>query len=1198
MGTGGRNHRFIITGFVLVFALFAVVLYHESTTSSLDVTGYVILEDGVRVSTQKMDSSLVTEIRGGDVTPKVVVVLDESASVNTDGVGGGKSQQEFIDQLKQNIVVSDSSSARSGVEDVKKISSSGSSGVDGSSDFALTHTFSSVSAIAGEVTSADGLVELTKNKHVRKILLDYPVSVNLDKSALHINAPRVWNVTLNGSSVDGRGGAVCIIDTGVDYAHAALGGCSAATMQLNGAVEMLSVPVESSHPYSDTMDQTWVIQREGFEHMALHFSKIELEQISSAGDTTDRVYVYDSQNRTVAVYKGISNDMWTPSVLGDMMYVRLVSDGSVSGYGFSVDSIINGTTNVTMDWSGCSKVVGGYDVYNNDANPQDDHGHGTHVAGIIGSTDLTYRGIAPGANIVALKAMSGSGSGYSSDVLAAMEWCTKNKEKFGISVISMSLGCDGGSCPHYQTYCSDDILASAVAGAIAKNISVVVAAGNSGWVDGISSPACINGVIPVGGVNSADEILFNRGKLLRLLAPAQGITSAKLAGGFVALSGTSMATPHVAGAILLLQDYAKRVYGRELTSAEVNVKLIESGKKVYDSRVGLNFSRIDVFAAIGGAEGLSGVNKNVSNSSAVILNETERIGDLSLIVLPVNNSYVSTLLNVSVAARSNVSLYGVWYSVSGDNGSVLLNNSMVWDVSGATSSVENYTLFDSVVVSGWREGSYTLASYVIDREGKEVFVFSTFNVDRTFPRVGNVDYMPVLLYTNTSALFTVIVNESSIDSTLVKLWYTVNGSDWQSGVMSKDMSGRTWGSGAGSEVYTYSLNLTQFAPNSVLQFYVSGSDLAGNVNTSAMGNVTIYEGVNAVVVPPVNAGAAVLTITSPLNGSVVEVGSVISYTGVVENLNVSRVFWNFSSGGSDTVLSGVTQFIDNSVGYNTFCTELSNKTILNSCYISNRIVYNKTGIVVMQVWVNATEGQFAVNTTVVVNDTTAPKIEMMSFAKEIHLGKVKSQQVNVSVFDYSGISALTLGLNGVLENGVCSKESSRWSCGWNMSNLSLGNATLMLTVADGASVVHTNLTNYTFVVQSCSDFIQNGDEAGVDCDGSCGACNGSVSSANVSAVIEATPVAAAVADVAQSTPVVVAAPVDSTVVNKAEGVVPVQTASVKNQEVGQSADKKEVASASVVQATDESQKEGVLYVLGLLVVVLSGLYVFMMREGL
>ena len=111
--------------------------------------------------------------------------------------------------------------------------------------------------------------------------------------------------------------------------------------------------------------------------------------------------------------------------------------------------------------------------------PYDDYGHGTHVAGLIGSSGATsnskYAGIAPGAKLLSLKVLDGKGTGKTSDVINALEFAVANRTRFGINVINLSLG-----HPIYESATTDPLV-QAVEAAIRAGIVVVVAAGNYGY---------------------------------------------------------------------------------------------------------------------------------------------------------------------------------------------------------------------------------------------------------------------------------------------------------------------------------------------------------------------------------------------------------------------------------------------------------------------------------------------------------------------------------------------------------------------------------------------------------------------------------------------------------------------------------------------------------------------------------------------
>ncbi|MFC1723436.1 S8 family serine peptidase, partial [Nanoarchaeota archaeon] len=176
--------------------------------------------------------------------------------------------------------------------------------------------------------------------------------------------------------------------------------------------------------------------------------------------------------------------------------------------------------------SNCPKVLGGYDFVNDDWDPDDDHGHGSHVSGIIASEDATYTGVAPGAKLIAIKALDSGGDGSTSDITAGIDWCVAEKDTYNISVISMSLGTDSY---HHPSYCDGDnnAFATAINTARGAGILVVVATGNEnkGYSTNrpaMSSPSCIKNSTSISSIERAVDSIptyANRCPFTELLAP-------------------------------------------------------------------------------------------------------------------------------------------------------------------------------------------------------------------------------------------------------------------------------------------------------------------------------------------------------------------------------------------------------------------------------------------------------------------------------------------------------------------------------------------------------------------------------------------------------------------------------------------------------------------------------------------------------
>jgi len=220
-----------------------------------------------------------------------------------------------------------------------------------------------------------------------------------------------------------------------------------------------------------------------------------------------------------------------------------------------------------------SKCVAGYNFVGHNNNPMDDHGHGTHVAGIaaaIGNNGTGVAGVDWSARIMPIKVLNSQGSGYDSDVASGIRYAADH----GAQVINMSLG----SSEYSYT------LEEAVNYAFNKGVTIVAAAGND---DGaVGYPAACPHVIAVGALDSSDRLasFSNRGSDLDLTAPGVNILST-VPGGYQKMSGTSMASPVVTGcASLVLASYPD--YGPSQVESALEAGATDLGSAGFDTTFG------------------------------------------------------------------------------------------------------------------------------------------------------------------------------------------------------------------------------------------------------------------------------------------------------------------------------------------------------------------------------------------------------------------------------------------------------------------------------------------------------------------------------------------------------------------------------------------------------------------------------------
>jgi subtilisin family serine protease len=288
-------------------------------------------------------------------------------------------------------------------------------------------------------------------------------------------------------------------------------------------------------------------------------------------DPADVVAALDADPRVAAVQLDVvrtaqarPDDELTDLAQPYLDLVRLPRAWDVTSGAGQVIAILD--TGVDLDHPDLAgRLVPGYDMVDDDADPDDDQWHGTAVAGVAAATGGNREGAvgaAYGATIMPVKVLDHLGSGYDSDVAAGIRWASEH----GADVINLSLGGPGAS----------PVLRAAIADAVAGGAVVLAAAGNSG-TEVPEFPAAyapqIDGLLSVGATDDAGVLtsFSSWGDSVTVAAPGRGLVAPSAGGGYLTASGTSFAAPLVSGVAALLA-------GEGATAAEVEAALVSTAR--------------------------------------------------------------------------------------------------------------------------------------------------------------------------------------------------------------------------------------------------------------------------------------------------------------------------------------------------------------------------------------------------------------------------------------------------------------------------------------------------------------------------------------------------------------------------------------------------------------------------------------------
>jgi subtilisin family serine protease len=301
-----------------------------------------------------------------------------------------------------------------------------------------------------------------------------------------------------------------------------------------------------------------------------------------------------------------SNIAWADGATGDGQVVAVLDTGVQKTHPFLSGKVVSEAcySNAGGAGSGITLCPGGAVATNavgsgvNCNAAVEGCSHGTHVAGTIAGNSSTIKGVAPDAKIIAINVFTNIGGralAYSSDIIKALERVYALRNTYDIASVNMSLG--GG---RYTGYCNTDSRKTIIDNLRSAGIATVIASGNDGYTDSVSAPGCISSAITVGsstdssfGVADRVSSFSNSAVMIDLLAPGQYIRSSVPGGGYSSWHGTSMATPHVAGAWALLMSATNTA-----TVTEVEEALETTGTMITDTTNSLSKPRIWVNKAL------------------------------------------------------------------------------------------------------------------------------------------------------------------------------------------------------------------------------------------------------------------------------------------------------------------------------------------------------------------------------------------------------------------------------------------------------------------------------------------------------------------------------------------------------------------------------------------------------------------------
>jgi len=351
-------------------------------------------------------------------------------------------------------------------------------------------------------------------------------------------------------------------------------------MQYHNATQMYSfkfIPYMAMRVDGETLEQLTNSPLVKTIHEDKLYRPLLLESLPIIGANNAFNFGYTGAGQTVAVLDtgvDLTHSMFSGKTTSEACY-------STNDFFSGATSVCpNGVVSTTGTGTAAPCLISGCD-------------HGTHVAGIAVGNSPTIKGVAKDADIIAIQVFSKIDGFFgdcgtdqkpcvrtsTSDIIKGLERVFELRNTFNIAAVNLSLGGGGFVAP-----CDSEPEKAIVDQLRSVGIVTIAASGNDGFVNGMSSPACISTVVSVGATDKSDGMYFfsNTASFLDVLAPGVSITSSVPDNSFASITGTSMASPHVAGAWAILKQYKQTSIDTTLSALKnTGIQILDTGPSFF-----------------------------------------------------------------------------------------------------------------------------------------------------------------------------------------------------------------------------------------------------------------------------------------------------------------------------------------------------------------------------------------------------------------------------------------------------------------------------------------------------------------------------------------------------------------------------------------------------------------------------------------